>query len=303
MDAAFPGHIPVLVEQVAGWFSELGAGLLVDCTLGLGGHAERILSGNPAARLLGLDLDESNLELARERLRAFSDRIILKKANFADLGKVLAAEGLGPAAGILADLGVSSNQLADASRGLSFEQDGPLDMRLDRSQPTTAAEVLRRLKPQELADLIYLQSQERYSRRIARRIAEALERGPLDSTAALARLVVAAVGRGRGGRHPRIHPATRTFMALRMAVNGELENLRRLLEQAPDCLAPGGRLAVITFHSGEDRLVKDDFRTRARQGAYRLLTKKPITADPGEASRNPRSRSAKLRVAERSSGY
>ncbi len=302
MDAKIPEHVPVLAEQVTGWFSELGAGLMVDCTLGLGGHARLILGRNPAIRLLGLDLDESNLELAHERLRDHGDRIILRKANFADLRDVLEAEGLGAAVGILADLGVSSNQLADASRGLSFEQDGPLDMRLDRSRPTTAADVLRRLNPRELADLIYLQSQERYSRKIAWRIAQALKLGPLDSTAALARLVMAAVGRGRSGRRQRIHPATRTFMALRMAVNGELENLRRLLEQAPGCLAPGGRLAVITFHSGEDRLVKEDFRTRAREGAYRVLTKKPITADPDEASSNPRSRSAKLRVAERRPG-
>lgn len=296
---AVPEHVPVLAGPVLDHFAGLGEGVFVDCTLGLGGHASLILERNPAIRLLALDLDEANLAVAGNRLREFSDRIILKKANFADLSTVLAETGVGRAVGLLADLGVSSNQIADPARGLSFEVDGPLDMRLDRDQPTTAADVLRSLNERELADLIYLQSQERHSRRIAGRIAQALRRGPLDSTIVLARLVAAATGHNRAGRRDRIHPATRTFMALRMAVNEELGNLRRLLEQAPACLARGGRLAVISFHSGEDRLVKEDLRTRARLGEYRLLTKKPVAADDAEAAVNPRSRSAKLRVAER----
>ncbi len=294
-----PEHVPVLAGPVLDHFAGLGEGVFVDCTLGLGGHARLILERNPTIRLLALDLDEANLAVAGSRLREFADRIILKKANFADLNTVLAETGVERAVGLLADLGVSSNQIADPARGLSFEVDGPLDMRLDRDQPTTAADVLRSLDERELADLIYLQSQERHSRRIAWRIAQALKRGPLNSTIVLARLVAAATGHDRAGRRGRIHPATRTFMALRMAVNQELGNLRRLLEQAPACLARGGRLAVITFHSGEDRLVKEDLRTRARLGEYRLLTKRPIAADDAEAAANPRSRSAKLRVAER----
>lgn len=298
MAADEPVHVPVLAGEVVGWLRDVPGGVVVDCTLGLGGHARLLLESNPGLRLIGLDADEQNCTLAAERLSGFGERVRVIRANFGELGGVLAEAGVGRVGGILADLGVSSNQLADPLRGLSFEVDGPLDMRLDSRLERTAADLVNTLPEAELADLLYLQSQERRSRRIARRICEERKRGRLDSTVLLARLVEAAVGRGPGWRRSRIHPATRTFMALRMSVNDEAGCLRRLLEQAPGCLGAGGRVAVITFHSGEDQLVKQDFRRRARLGAYRLLTKKPIVASTAERCENPRSRSAKLRVAE-----
>lgn len=293
-----PAHIPVLTTEVVEYLQDAAGDILVDCTLGLGGHARHILEANSRLHLVGLDLDAANLGLARDRLSAFADRMDFVQANFGDLGEVLRGLGKPRVGGILADLGFSSNQLADPSRGLSFETDGPLDMRLDRSRGPTAADLVNTLAEGELSDLLYIQSQERHSRRIARRICEERRRVRVDSTAVLARLVASAVGRDLLNRPSRIHPATRTFLALRMTVNQELTALRRLLDQAPACLVAGGRLAVITFHSGEDRIVKEDFRARARAGQYRLLTRRPVAPGEEEQRLNPRSRSAKLRVAE-----
>lgn len=273
-------------------------GVVVDCTVGLGGHARLLLERDPHLKLIGLDVDEGNVVLARERLERYGDRVRLVRANFADLEAALTGLGEPRVAGILADLGVSSNQLADPGRGLSFEADGPLDMRLDRRGGKTAADLLNSLPEGELSDLLYFQSQERHSRRIARRICRERRQGRLNSTAMLARLVAAAVGSDPDSRRGRIHPATRTFMALRMSVNDELASLRRLLEQVPGHLQPGGRVAIISFHSMEDRIVKEDLRGRSRAGVYRLLTKKPIVVGSAERRENPRSRSAKLRVAE-----
>ncbi len=292
-------HLPVLPEEVCEFLLARGPGVVADCTVGLGGHSRLILERNSQVRLLGLDLDEDNLKQAAERLAPYGDRVLLRKANFADLAGVLNETRVGPVDGILADLGVSSNQIEDASRGLSFDRDGPLDMRLDRSRHTTAADLVNSLSEGELADLLYMQSQEHGSRKISKRICQARRQGRLDSTVALARLVALALGQDPDARRSRIHPATRTFMALRMSVNGELPSLHRLLEQAPDCLRAGGRIAIISFHSGEDRIVKEDFRARSRAGEYRLLTKKPVCAGDAECESNPRSRSAKLRVAER----
>lgn len=294
-----PIHQPVMPEEVCTFLLEGNPQLVVDCTLGLGGHSRLILEKNTAVRLLGLDLDEDNLRIAGQRLAGYGDRVVLRQANFADLSAVLREVGWGPVGAILADLGVSSNQIEDAARGLSFDRDGPLDMRLDRTQTLTAADLVNGLSEGELADLLYMQSQEHGSRKISKRICQARRQGRLDSTVALARLVASALGQDPDARRSRIHPATRTFMALRMSVNRELQSLRRLLEQAPDCLSAGGRLAIISFHSGEDRIVKEDFRARAQAGVYRLLTKKPAVASDVECAANPRSRSAKLRVAER----
>jgi 16S rRNA (cytosine1402-N4)-methyltransferase len=293
-----PQHIPVLLKAVTGLFAGTTAGALVDCTLGLGGHTGALLTANPELRVIGLDVDESNLALARQRLGDFGDRVRYVRANFADLGQALAELGVGKVGGILADLGVSSNQIAEPARGLSFDLDGPLDMRLDLTLTTTAADLVNGLGEGELADLLYLQCQERHSRRIAKRICQARRQGRLNSTVALARLVAAAVGQDPDSRRSRIHPATRTFMALRMSVNHETRSLERLLAQAPGLLAVGGRVAIISFHSVEDRLVKESFREQSRSGVYRLLSKKPIEAEPQEAADNPRSRSAKLRAAE-----
>lgn len=298
MEAPSAEHIPVLSSEVIGFLRDVPGDVVADCTVGLGGHSRLLLEANPRLRLVGLDLDEANLEAAGRHLASFADRIQLVRANFEELGGVLERIGMKPVGGILADLGVSSNQIADPARGLSFETDGPLDMRLDRSHGPTAADLINTLSVGELSDLLYLQSQERHSRRIARRICQERLRGRVDSTAVLARLVASAMGQNPQSHRGRTHPATRTFLALRMAVNDELPALRRLLAEAPQCLSPGGRVAVITFHSGEDRIVKEDFRARVRAGQYRLVTRKPVTAEEEEVRANPRSRSAKLRVAE-----
>lgn len=297
-EAQGPGHVPVLLAEVLDALVPVARECIVDCTLGLAGHAAALLERTPpAVRLIGLDADSSNLAIARERLSGFGERVHLIAANFSELSAVLASIGVREVDAILADLGLSSNQLADAARGFSFEHDGPLDMRLDPSTGQTAADLLATLGEAELANLLYVQSQEARSRRIARAICAARRTGRINSTAMLARLVSDAVG-ARGGRS-RIHPATRTFMALRIAVNREPESLAALLRQARDALRRGGRLAIISFHSGEDRLVKEDFRRRSRAGEYALLTKRPLTAGRAEQRTNPRSRSAKLRVAER----
>ncbi len=294
-----PIHLPVLPDLVLEHLCSDGPAMLVDGTLGLGGHAGLLLEQNPELHLIGLDLDDANLAVAAERLDAYADRTQFVQASFADLDTTLADLGVSTVARLLADLGVSSNQIADAARGLSFDIDGPLDMRLDRRQSTTAADLVNGLSEGELSDLLYFQSQERQSRRIARRICQVRRQGRINSTVLLARLVAAAVGVDPASHRSRIHPATRTFMALRMSVNRETEALGRLLASAPGVLTPSGRIAVISFHSVEDRLVKNDFRSRTREGAYRTLTKKPLVADDVERAENPRSRSAKLRVAEK----
>ena len=298
MNASAAEHTPVLVRQVLESFADPSPGTLVDCTLGLGGHAGLLLERHEGMRLIAMDADERNLTLARSHLSEFADRIHLVQADFADLAEVLADLGVPKVDGVLADLGVSSNQLADAELGLSFEVDGPLDMRLDRRGKTTAADLVNGMSEGALSDLLYFQSQERRSRRIARRICQVRRQGRINSTVMLARLVAAAVGENPDAHHGRIHPATRTFLALRMSVNREVESLGRLLDQLPNVLREQGRAVIISFHSGEDRLVKVDFRSRAREGVYRLLTKKPMVAEEDERRRNPRSRSAKLRVAE-----
>lgn len=295
-------HVSVLVGPVVGYLARRGARLIVDCTVGLGGHSEAILDSDKEAVIIGLDVDPSNLNRAKDRLARFGERVRLEHASFSDLPAVLARFGLGQADGVLADLGVSSNQISDAARGLSFDVDGPLDMRLDPRLESTAADLVNTLAEGELSDLLYFQSQERHSRRIAKRICQARKQSRIRSTLQLARLVAAAVGENPDCPRGRIHPATRTFMALRMAVNREESALRSFLAALPAVLAPQGRAVVISFHSGEDRLVKEDFRARAAAGTFAILTKKPIVADDLELERNPRSRSAKLRAVERRVG-
>lgn len=291
-------HAPVLPGEVV---EHLGgrAGVIIDCTIGLGGHAMALLESHPDVRILGLDVDEANLAMAGERLAPFAERVRLVRENFAEIEKVAVKLGLTGASGVLADLGISSNQIADPARGLSFDVDGPLDMRLDSRLKMTAADLVNTLGEGELSDLFYFQSQERHSRRIAKRICEVRRQGRINSTVQLARLVAAAVGENPDSHRSKIHPATRTFQALRMAVNHETENLERLLETAPHVLRANGRLAIISFHSVEDKLVKEDFRARAAAGQFRLLTKKPVAPGDDEIAANPRCRSAKLRVAER----
>ena len=293
-------HRPVLFQEVLQWLMHGDPNKILDCTVGYGGHAEMILdSSDSVMKLIGLDQDARAIEFSRERLERFGDRVVLRKGNYRDLKSHLGAIGVPNVAGVLFDLGVSSPQLDDPSRGFSFMQDGPLDMRMDQAADVTAADVVNGRPEQELADIIFQYGEERYSRRIARAIVRERERRPIDTTGALASLISGAVPSAY--RHGRIHCATRTFQALRIAVNHELERLEPSLRDAVDVLAPKGRICVISFHSLEDRIVKHTFRSLAQGPAPRLalLTKKPILPSEQECRDNPRARSAKLRVAER----
>jgi 16S rRNA (cytosine1402-N4)-methyltransferase len=285
-------HVPVLLDEVVRQLAPERGGLFVDCTVGLGGHAQALLAGG-AERLIGIDRDAAALEWSRQALAEFGDRVELVHADYRELAAVLEARGVQTASGILADLGVSSLQLDAEGRGFSFRRDEPLDMRMDRSRGDTAADLLARVEEGELADVIYHFGEERHSRRIARALTRARRERPLETTGQVADIVRRA-SRTRG--YQRIDPATRTFQALRIWVNRELDGLDTFLEHAAARLSPGGRLAVITFHSLEDRVVKHTFR---RLEAIRIVTKRPIVADEQEVARNPRARSAKLRVVER----
>jgi 16S rRNA (cytosine1402-N4)-methyltransferase len=288
-------HQPVLLREALEFLNVRPDGTYIDATLGAGGHAEAILERLERGRLLGIDRDAAALAGARARLEAFGERLIVLAGNFAEIDALHAASGLPPADGLLADLGVSSTQLEDASRGFSFALPGPLDMRMDPSSGTTAEELVNHMPERDLADLIFQLGEERYSRRIARAIVEAR---PIRKTTELAQVVTRAIP-SRSGLH-QIHPATRTFLALRLAVNRELENLERLLAKALDVLRPQGRLVIISFHSLEDRLVKRAFQRWQREGQARLLARKVVRPSREELDRNPRARSAKLRAAEKS---
>ena len=290
------GHAPVMVAEALRWLEPARGGVFVDCTLGLGGHTSALLEAG-ASRVVAIDRDQEAIAMARQRLAAFGDRVDIAHADYRDLPAVLAARGLAAVDGVLADLGVSSMQLDDAERGFSFRGDAPLDMRMDRSQGPTAAERLREVGEGELADVIFQYGEERHSRRIARAIVRARDERPIESTAQLAELVRRAVPH-RGWQ--RIDPATRTFQALRIWVNGELEGLDRFLRDAVARLRAGARLVVIAFHSLEDRIVKHTLRALDREArVVRVLTPRPEVPGDDEIARNPRARSAKLRAAER----
>jgi len=295
-DEAAPRHAPVLVPQVVHLLAPERGGLFVDCTVGFGGHSRALLDAG-ASRIVGIDRDQEALAQARERLAPYGDRVELVHADYRALPALLAARGLEAVDGLLADLGVSSWQLDSPARGFSFRTDGPLDMRQDTSQGATAADLLRDVRETDLADVIFQYGEERFSRRIARAIVEARRTAPLQTTGRLAEIVRRAVPR-RG--YQRIDPATRTFQALRIWVNGELDGLDTFVRDAARHLRPGGRMAIIAFHSLEDAVVKHTLRALAREdGVVDLLTKRPIAPDEEETTRNPRSRSAKLRVALR----
>lgn len=286
-------HMPVLVEQILELLAPEPGMVYVDCTLGLAGHAKLLAQRiSPGGELIGLDMDPQNLATSQENLADAPVPCRLIQGNFADLPSL----GVGPVDLLLADLGFSSNQMADAARGLTFAEDGPLDMRLDPELGKTAADLVNQLSEKELADLIYQFGEERLSRKIARKIVDQREREPILTTGSLATLVRKAYG--ASARQQRIDPATRTFMALRIAVNGELDALQRLLEVLPLVLKPGARAGIISFHSLEDRLVKQAMVQWDKEGLGRRLTKKPIIADASEQRKNPRSRSAKLRVVQ-----
>jgi len=290
-------HVPVLVDEVRALLQPERGGVFVDCTVGLGGHA-RMLLDSGASRLIGIDRDPDALALARAALEPFGDRVTLVHADYRELPAVLDAQGVGEVAGVLADLGVSSMQLDADGRGFSFRRDEPLDMRMDRSRGETAAEMLDRVDETALADLIYRFGEERRSRQVARAIVTARQAGPIRTTGQLAEIVRRGV-RARGWQ--RIDPATRTFQALRIWVNGELDGLESFIGDVARRLQPGGRLAVIAFHSLEDRVVKHTLRALARgdEAILTVLTKHPVVAGDAEQAANPRARSAKLRAAER----
>jgi 16S rRNA (cytosine1402-N4)-methyltransferase len=286
------GHTTVLGAEVIAALAPRSGGVYVDATLGGGGHAESILEAAPGAMVIGIDQDRRAIEAARERLARFGDAARFVLGRFSAIEEHLAAFGTPKVDGIIADLGVSSPQLADPERGMSFRSEGPLDMRMGDAEET-ALELIERLSTDELADLIYQFGEERRSRRIARCIQQAVRHGELKTTLDLRRAVVRAVGPARVGG---VDPATRTFQALRIAVNHELEELEALLELSPRVLGPGAVLAVISFHSLEDRLVKRAF---LQTSVWERLTTKPIVASRGETEQNPRSRSAKLRAARK----
>ena len=318
-------HEPVLLQEVLDWLKPERGGLFIDCTVGLGGHTEAILTQAPQARVIGLDQDEEALAIAQNRLAKFEERAQLVHANFREVAEVAKRLGITESQGILADLGVSSLQLDKGERGFSFAADAPLDMRMDKSGGQTAADLIAGLTERELADLIFEYGEEHGARRIAKAIVKARGQQPITTTKQLADVVIRAL-HIKG--YWRIHPATRTFQALRIAVNDELQALEEFIPAAISLLAKGGRLAIISFHSLEDRIVKRRFQSEAghcscearRQAAKYLpiaeldnlvcpecgaqrritpLTRKPVRPTSEECARNPRARSALLRVGER----
>ena len=306
-----PRHVPVLVDEVRSLLQPERGGTFVDCTVGLGGHARMLLESG-ATRLIAIDRDTDALAIARHALASFGDRVTLVHADYREIASVLDAEGVGGVSGLLADFGVSSMQLDSEGRGFSFRRDEPLDMRMDRTRGETAAELIDRVDEKALADAIYQFGEERRSRQVARAIVAARQQAPIETTARLAEIVRRAVA-ARGWQ--RIDPATRTFQALRIWVNGELDGLDSFIGSAAQRLQAGGRMALIAFHSLEDRVVKHTFRALSRPPSLeerasarpasagevllKVLTKHPVIATDAEAAGNPRARSAKLRAAER----
>jgi len=286
-------HTPVLVEEVVRWLRIRPEGTYVDATVGTGGHALEIARHLTTGKLVGIDRDARALDIARERLKPYERQVVLVHSNFARIEEIARGLKLPPADGILADLGVSSLQLDSPERGFSFRFSGPLDMRMDADELRTAAEIVNYWPEQSLADLIYRYGEERDSRRIARAIVRAR---PIRDTEHLATVVAGA--RKKRGRQ-KLHPATKTFLALRIAVNREMEELEQFLVRAPATLSPEGRWVMLSYHSLEDRLVKHAFQRLARESTLKLLTKKVIQPEPGEIQSNPRARSAKMRVAEK----
>ena len=287
----------MLLDAVLEWLRPRPGGRYVDCTVGNGGHAGALLErSGPDGRLLGFDADPAAIVVAGERLAPFGERATLVNASFRDIADVVEARQFGPVDGILMDLGISSRQLDAGGRGFSFRHDEPLDMRFDPTRGESAADLLAHTPENDIADILYQFGEEHRSRRVARAIVRERERAPIETTGRLLAVVESALGPKRG----RVHPATKAFQALRIAVNDELGALEGALPAAASVLAPGGRLAVISFHSLEDRRVKQFFRAGGTESApLAELTRKPVVPAPEESERNPRARSAKLRVAER----
>jgi 16S rRNA (cytosine1402-N4)-methyltransferase len=293
-------HIPVLAEILAEQIKLPPDGIMVDATIGHGGHS--YLFGKtlgPEGVIVGLDVDKNAIRRAQFILKDLACKVILLHSNFSLISEQVHEQGIDKVDFILADLGLCSAQLADSRMGLSFLQDMPLDMRIDKRLKRTAADIINKANEKSLADLIYKFGQDRASRRIARFIVRERERGPITTTGQLAKTVCKALGSARRGRKSKIHPATRTFQALRIAVNDELENLKKLLASVPELLNNNVYIAVISYHSLEDRLVKNDFRQKEKDSIYRVITKKPIVPTREEIAENRRARSAKLRIAQK----
>jgi 16S rRNA (cytosine1402-N4)-methyltransferase len=293
-------HIPVLAGTLAEQIILPPDGVMVDATIGHGGHS--YLFGQnlgPTGIIIGLDVDTNAIQRAKNRLKDLSCKVVVLHSNFSQIGEQVHRQGMDKVDFILADLGLCSAQLADFETGLSFQQNMPLDMRIDKRLKTTAADIIGKTDEKSLADLIYNFGEDRASRRIARFIVQHRKEKPITTTGELAVVVCKALGRPGQKRKSKIHPATRTFQALRIAVNCELENLERLLGSAPELLKKNGYIALISFHSLEDRLVKNSFKQNAKEGIYRIITKKPIVPTREEIAENPRARSAKLRISQR----
>jgi 16S rRNA (cytosine1402-N4)-methyltransferase len=300
VDGSIIEHIPVLSRTIAEQIKLPQDGVMVDATIGQGGHS--LLLGKtlgPEAVIVGLDVDINAVRRAQINLKELGCKVIVLHSNFSQIREQLHQQGTKKVDLILADLGVSSTQLADSEFGLSFQTNMPLDMRIDKRLKRTAADIVNKTDEKSLADLIYGFGQDRASRRIARFIVRRREIEPITTTGQLAETVCKAFGKSQRGRRSRIHPATRTFQALRIAVNDELENLKKLLVSAPELLRKNGYIAVISFHSLEDRLVKSDFRQNEKSGIYRIVTKKPIVPTQEEIKENRRARSAKMRIAQK----
>lgn len=284
-------HIPVLLDEAVGFLLPRSGGVYVDATVGGGGHAEKILElSSPDGRLVGIDIDPSMLEIARARLIRFGERCVLVENSYTELENIIVEK----VDGIIFDLGVSTEHFKDSDRGFSIINDGPLDMRFSPRTRLTAEEIINKWRPEDIIRILYNNGEERRAKRIVKTITEERKRKRISTTGQLAELIIRALG----GRRGKIHPATKTFQALRIAVNSELTNIEMALPCAIDLLKPGGRLCVISYHSLEDRLVKNIFRD-LRGLKVSLITKKPIVPSREEVADNPRARSAKLRVAER----
>ena len=284
-------HYPVMLDEVLGYLAVRPDGLYIDATAGLGGHTEAIARRLTTGKVIANDQDAESLAEARRRLQPFADRVIFRHGRFSELPEALKELGLGPADGLVADLGVSYYQLTDPARGFSFSAEESLDMRMDRSRGTAAAELINRIAERELADILFSYGEERRARKLARAVVKAR---PIRSAAHLARVIESVVPSSRS----RLHPATRTFMALRIYVNRELEELDALLDALPVLVRKGGRAVFLTFHSLEDRKVKRKFQSLARGGRARILTKHVVRPSEEEIRENPPSRSAKLRALE-----
>jgi 16S rRNA (cytosine1402-N4)-methyltransferase len=293
-------HIPVMMNEVINYLNLRPGQVIIDATIGTAGHSKAILERiSPAGRLIGIDRDEDSLAVSRDRLREFGDRIKLVHGNFVDIDAILKDLNIEKVGGVVFDLGISSFQLEDPNRGFSFQNEGPLDMRLDRSSYISAYDLVNNLNEEEISAILWNFGQERWHNRIAHLLIQERQRQPISTTSQLANIVLRSIPHRYRHRHYRIHPATRTFQAVRIAVNRELEILENALDKAIEILGIGAKICVISFHSLEDRAVKFTFRKAASEGRLKIITPKPLVPQEEEVKSNPSSRSSKLRVAER----